>query len=170
MSSSIPPEPVPADEPIVRKRVTIDLPRALVWEALTLPERMNERMFPEPIEIVTTWQVGRAIVIRGDLHGAAFENTGTVLEFQPEALLAYSHLSSTSRLPDVPENHAVIEFGLTALAADQTELTVTVRQFPTAVIYKHLAYDWNVTPEVIKRKLEARTAPSWMQSAFACRA
>jgi uncharacterized protein YndB with AHSA1/START domain len=159
MASSIPPELVPAAEPIVRKSVTIDVPSTLVWEALTVPERMNEWMFPEPIEIVTTWQVGHAIVIRGDLHGAAFENTGTVLEFRPEALLAYSHLSSTSRLPDVPENHSVIEFGLTALTADQTELTVTVRQFPTDVIYRHLAYYWNVTPEVIKRKLEARPAP-----------
>jgi hypothetical protein len=36
----------------------------------------------------------------------------------------------------------------------QTRLTVTVSNFPTETIYKHLAFYWNVTPVILKRMIE----------------
>jgi len=93
------------------------------------------------------------MVIHGSLHGIKFKNNGTVLQFEPEKILRYNHLSSLSRLPDKLENYSVVEFGLTPIE-NQTTLTLTLSNFPTENIYKHLAFYWNVTLEILKRLVE----------------
>ena len=105
------------------------------------------------INIITDGKVGSPMIIRGNLHGIKFENKGTVLQFEPEKILQYNYLSSISRLPDQPGNYSSIEFQL-ALIEDQTALTVLVSNFPTEIIYKHLAFYWNVTLEILKRLIE----------------
>lgn len=139
---------------VFRKSVVIDAPRAKVWHALTQPDQMQGWMAQSEIDIRTDWNVGSPIVIRGELHGWPFENRGTVLAFQPESVVRYSHLSSTSRLPDEPASYAQIGFELTELSDHHTELAIEVSHSPTEVIYKHLAYYWTVTLEVLKRRLE----------------
>lgn len=140
----------------VSKRVQISAPPAKVWAALTIPELMQQWMFETKLDILTDWSVGGPILIRGKSNGARFENKGTVLQFEPETVLQYSHLSSASRLPDVPASYSTIEFRLAALADNQTELALTLENFPTEVIYKHLAYYWTVTLGIIKRRVEER--------------
>ena len=68
--------------------------------------------------------------------------------------LQYSHLSSRSRLPDLTENYVVIGFVLTP-QNNQTVVTLTASNFPTEVIYKHLAFYWNVAMELLKKNLES---------------
>jgi uncharacterized protein YndB with AHSA1/START domain len=143
----------PIDDKVFNKTVNINAPLSKVWETLTNPELMKKWMFETEINIVTDWQVGSPIAIHGDLHGMNFENTGTVLQFAREKILRYTHLSSLSRLPDKPENYSVLEFRLTPIE-NQTALTVTVSNFPTESIYKHLAFYWNVTLEILKRMIE----------------
>ena len=101
------------------------------------------------INVITEWKVGNPIIIRGSLHRIKFENRGTVLQLEPEKILQYSHLSSLSRLPDKPENYSIIEFRLVPVK-NQTTLTLTVNNFPTETIYKHLAFYWSVTLEILK--------------------
>ena len=128
---------------------------AAVWEALTVPAQMT-RWMGEPemkVEVLTDWRVGGPIVVRG-FHVAQFHNTGTVLAFEPPCLLRYSHLDSISRLPDTPENHSVLEFRLTPVAAG-TALTIAFSGFPTESIFKHLDFYWRGTLGVLKRHVEA---------------
>ena len=143
----------PTSNQTVNKTITIDAPASKVWDTLTSPERMQQWMAETEIDIITDWKVGHPFVIRGNLHGINFENTGTVLQFEPEQILQYSHLSSLSRLPDKPENYSVVEFRL-APVENQTALTLSVNNFPTESIYKHLAFYWNVTLEILKRLIE----------------
>lgn len=154
MSKSADTYPLSRNDLIVNKTVYINTPPARVWQFLTIPKLMKEWMFPEEIDILTDWQVGSPIVIRGALHGVPFENKGVVLQFEPEQVLKYSHLSSASRLPDEPASYSFIEFRLTAVTESQMALTLILSNFPTQVIYQHLAYYWNVTLELIKRKPE----------------
>ena len=143
----------PSNGKLATKTIHINAPTSKVWDALTNPDLMKKWMSENEIEIITDWQVGRPMVIRGNLHGIKFENNGTVLQFEPENILRYNHLSSLSRLSDKTENYSVIEFKLTPLA-EQTELTLTLSIFPTETIYKHLAFYWNVTLEILKRLIE----------------
>ncbi len=145
----------PLNGKLATKTININAPASKVWEALTNPDLMKKWMSETEIEIITDWQVGSPMTIRGNLHGIKFKNTGTVLQFEPEQILRYSHLSSLSRLPDKTENYSIIEFKLSPLA-DQTALTLTLSIFPTETIYKHLAFYWNVTLEILKRLIEER--------------
>ena len=106
------------------------------------------------IEILTDWKVGGSIIIKG-FHHTQFENKGTVLQFEPNLVLRYSHLSSLSRLPDNPENYSVIEFQL-APSEDQTLLTLVVNNLPIESIFKHFEFYWKVTIGIVKKFIEKR--------------
>ncbi|MGH8443808.1 MAG: SRPBCC family protein [Solimonas sp.] len=138
--------------------VSIHAPAGVVWACLTRVERMRAWMAePEMVlEIAADWRVGGVIVMRG-FHHERFENTGTVLAFEPQRLLRYTQLNSLSRLPDVPENHALLEFRLAAAgdaADDATALTFTASRFATPEIYKHLQFYWAGTLGILKRQAE----------------
>jgi uncharacterized protein YndB with AHSA1/START domain len=143
----------PTNDKLFNKTVNINAPISKVWDTLTIPELMKKWMSETEIDIITNWSVGSPILIRGRLHRIKFQNTGTVLQFEPGKILRYSHLSSLSRLPDKPENHSVFEFRLAPLG-NQSSLAITVSNFPTETIYKHLAFHWNVTLEILKKTIE----------------
>jgi len=146
---------VPADSKTFNKTVNINAPTSQVWHILTTPELMKKWMVSDDVEIniSTGWKVGSPVVIRGNMNGKDFENNGTVLQFEPEKTLQYSHLSSLSRLPDQLKSYSMVEFRLQPMQ-DQTILTLTLSNFPTESIYKHLAFYWNVTLEVLKKMIE----------------
>jgi uncharacterized protein YndB with AHSA1/START domain len=142
-----------AYEQEINKAVTINAPASKVWAAVTEPELMKRWMSETPIEIVTDWKVGTPMIIRGPWYKTHFENRGTVLSFVPEQLVAYSHLSSLSRLPYKPENYTRIEFRLTP-KEEQTDLALTLANFPTEAIYRHFAFYWSVTIVLLKKFIE----------------
>jgi uncharacterized protein YndB with AHSA1/START domain len=143
-----------ADRKIFSKAVRINAPTSKVWHVLTTPESMKKWMMPDiEIDIITDWKVGNPIIMRGTMNGKIFENQGTVVQFEPETVLQYSHLSSISRLPDRPESYAIMKFELQP-SENRTTLTLTLSNFPTESIYKHLTFYWNVTLEILKRMIE----------------
>lgn len=135
------------------KTVSISAPAKDIWGALTIPALMNQWMSETPLDIITTWKVGNPFIITGMHYKMRYENKGTVLAFEPYTTLAYTHLSSISRLPDEPENYATLRFTLAA-EGEQTALTLHISSPPDEVIYKHLAFYWNVTMEKIKKQVE----------------
>jgi uncharacterized protein YndB with AHSA1/START domain len=142
----------------IDRTIDIDAPPGLVWRALTDPVQMK-RWMAEPemdLEILTDWAVGSPIVVRG-FHHVKFENTGSVLRFEPERALTYTHLSSLSQLPDTPESHSVLAF--TLMSSERgTSLTLTIRDFPTHTIFKHIDFYWRTTLGVLKQFIEDSTS------------
>ncbi|HEY4223201.1 MAG TPA: SRPBCC domain-containing protein [Myxococcota bacterium] len=138
--------------------IEINAAPAAVWRALTEIAQMN-LWLGEPsmmVDVVTDWVVGGPITIRG-FHHVHFENTGTVLAFEPERLLRYSHLSSIARVPDVPENHAILEFRIAPVAAG-TSLTLVLSRCHDEVTFKHLDFYWRVTLGILAAFVTARQA------------
>ena len=136
--------------------VTINSEPAAVWSSLTDPGRMAKWMGDPDMEIVvqTNWIIETPILIRG-FHHVKFENKGTVLKYEKERRLSYSHLSSVSRLPDKQENYSIFEFILTP-TENQTLLTLNIENFPTETIRKHLEFYWRTTIMTIKENVENR--------------
>jgi uncharacterized protein YndB with AHSA1/START domain len=142
----------------IDKTITIKAPPDAVWNTLTNPYKIKQWM-EEPgmgIEIITDWKVGSPIVIKG-FHHIEFENKGTVLQFETEKVLQYNYLSSLSRLPDMPENYTTVEFRLVPLK-NETSLTLTISNFPTEAIYKHVDFYWSTTIEILKTLIEKQFA------------
>lgn len=147
-----------ADMKSIEEQVLINAPVSAVWEALTHIERMKEWM-GEPdmrLKIETDWQVGNKFVVRGHLHGH-FQNTGVVRDFDPMKRLTYTHLSSLSRLPDNPENHATIDFHL-APVHNATSLTLSITSPRSVTIFEHLQFYWRGTLQVLKQHVEHAAA------------
>jgi len=141
-------------EAIISKNITINAPVAQVWNAVTDPALMTIWMGgPElQLDVQTTWEVGSPVVISG-FHHTRFENKGIVLEYSPGQVVSYNFLSSISGLPDTPENHSIIRFVFEP-QGQQTLLSLTVTNFPTATIYHHLNFYWNTTIVMIRKMIE----------------
>ncbi|KAF1707079.1 SRPBCC family protein [Pseudoxanthomonas sacheonensis] len=135
--------------------ILVDAPIEVVWDSLSIPERMKTWMGEPELEIGidTDWSVGSPIVIRG-YHHVRFENRGTVLEFAPRTWLSYTHLSSLSRLSvDEQANYSTLRFSLTPMD-DATSLTLTITGFPTESIFRHMDLYWRGTLEVLRLHAE----------------
>lgn len=138
----------------IEKNIVIEAPVALTWNVLTKPDLMN-RWMAEPelqLKIITDWKVGSPIIIKG-FHHLPFENKGTVLQFEPYNALQYNYLSSISRLPDKPENYTTVAFRLSPLL-HQTSLKISISNFPTEIIFKHVDFYWRGTAIKLKRLIE----------------
>ena len=140
--------------PIV-KTVTIGAEPAKVWRVLTTPAMIPQWMSDEELTVSLEGHAGGAIVIRGLLHGMAFENHGAVRAFEPEKSFAYSYWStlSASRLADVPENHTLVSFVL-APADGGTLLTLTLSDFAEPSIRPHADLYWGPTLRILKAVCE----------------
>jgi uncharacterized protein YndB with AHSA1/START domain len=139
----------------MRRNILISAPAYAVWNTLTLPVFIRQWTYDTPIEIQTDWKVGSTIIISGDLHGTPFNNSGTILAFDPHTKLIYSFLSSLSNLPDADESYCILEFNLT-YKNNQTRLYLTISNFPDEVIRKHLELYWGATLELIRQQTENR--------------
>ncbi|NIG51877.1 SRPBCC domain-containing protein [Chitinophaga sp. Cy-1792] len=137
--------------------ITVNCTKARLWQILTdltlIPIWMGGDEMRITVE--TDWQLNAPMVIRG-FHHVAFENRGTVMMWEPERRLVYSHLSTVSRLPDLPESYSVIGFELRE-NNDATDLIITVSNFPTEIIRKHLEFYWRGTIYKIREMAERST-------------
>ncbi|WP_338871602.1 SRPBCC domain-containing protein [Spirosoma sp. SC4-14] len=139
-------------EPVVRKQITIDAPVSKVWHLLTSPALIKRWMLDTEIEVISDWQVGSSIRFRGDLHGK-YEQKGTIVQFEPNVVFAYTSWSALSRLPDKAENYTTVEFNLIP-ADNQTMLIVTHRNLIAETAVEHASFYWNGTLGIIKKIAE----------------
>jgi uncharacterized protein YndB with AHSA1/START domain len=140
-------------QPTFTKTISIDAPASKVWAALTNPGLINQWMSESPLEIITNWTIGSPIYIRGKHYKMPFENKGVILQFKENEILEYSHLSSISRLKDEEQNYYILKFELSSTGG-HSNLIFSASNSPDEVIYKHLAFYWNVTLEKIKQQVE----------------
>ena len=106
------------------------------------------------IEVLTNWKINDPIIING-FHNGNFQNKGVVLQFDFPKIIQYSHLSSTSRLPDNKENHSIITFNLTE-ENQNTLLVIQIDNFPTESIHRHLNFYWQGTASILKNFIEKK--------------
>ena len=103
--------------------VVIDAPRANVWDALTNPAKVKQYM--HGTNMSTDWKVGSPIAWKGEWEGQSYVDKGTVLAFEPERLLSYTHWSPMGGSEDKPENYHTVTY---ELVEDGGKTTLTLTQ------------------------------------------
>ena len=146
-----------APEKAVAKTITIHAPAAKVWEALTHPQFIEAWLTENGTTTISSdWKIGSPILFTGIWHKIKYTDKGTILQFEPEKVLAYSYWSKFSRLPDRLENYSVIEFRLTPVE-NQTLLTLTHSNLVAEGMVGHTNFYWNSTLNRISERVEARS-------------
>jgi uncharacterized protein YndB with AHSA1/START domain len=138
----------------IEKKVFIEAQAAAVWNALTMPDLIKLWMAEPEIDLQVSadWKEGSIISIKG-FHHVEFENKGIVLKVNPEHELRYSYLSSLSQLPDRPDNYSIINFRLNQ-SGNSTEVVLTISNFPTESIFRHVDLYWQATLVILKQVVE----------------
>lgn len=126
-----------------------------IWAALTQPQLIGQWMLDTPVDILTDWRENGELLERGNLHGLPFENRGKIVRFDPPNALEYTHWSSLSIVPDIPENYSVVRFELRE-TSNQTLLTLKMSNLLTFEILKHMEFYWKTTLHLLKEVAESR--------------
>ena len=106
--------------------ITIHAPAAKVWGALTNPKLIKQYFFGT--ETKSTWKVGSPILFKGTWKGKTYTDKGHILQNERNKVLQYTHWSSLSGVPDLPENYYKVTFraypgnGKTLLSVSQGDL------------------------------------------------
>jgi len=143
-----------ASDNAISKTVTINATAAKVWETLTNPESIKTWLTENgTTTVITDWKVGSPILFTGTWHKVKYTDKGTILNFEPEEVLAYNYWSKFSKLPDRIENYSVMEFRLTR-KDNQTILTLTHSNLVAEGMPGHSNFYWNITLHRIKELIE----------------
>jgi uncharacterized protein YndB with AHSA1/START domain len=142
------------DNLIATASILIDASREKVWDALVNPDAVKQYFFGTTL--TTNWREGGSISWKGEWEGKAYEDTGTVLNFDPETQLQYSHYSPMSG-PDTPENHHVVTTDLSS-EGGQTRVTITQDNNPTEEAKERSVKNWVIVLEGLKRLVETGKA------------
>ena len=131
--------------------IVIHAPAAKVWEALTTPQLIKQWFFG--VDTDTDWMVGSPIIHTGQWQGKPYEDKGRILKFDPRKVLAHTHWSSLSGLPDRPENYQNVTYTLTA-RGDDTRLTIDEVNFPSEEAKALSEKSWGMVLQALKELLE----------------
>lgn len=144
------------EEFLVEKTIIINAGIEDVWSALTSPAAMEKWL--NVTGASTSWRIGSPITFSTILEGTHYHFHGTVLNYDEERRrLQYSYWSKLSRLPDLPENHAIVTMALEE-KGQQTILLVKQERFSGEDDYRHANFHWEMTTRAFKKFVEGERA------------
>ena len=136
---------------IARASLTVDAPRAKVWDALVSPKAIKQYMFGATV--VSDWREGSPIVWKGEWQGKPYEDKGRILEVEPGRILRYSHFSPLSGLPDESKNYHTVTIELSG-EGDKTSVALAQDNNPTDEARVHSEKNWRMMLAALKKFLE----------------
>lgn len=134
-----------------KQSITIAVPRAKVWEAITNPELVKKYFFGTDVK--STWKKGDAIKFNGEWEGKPYEDKGIILEIEKEKLLKYSYFSSWMGKPDVPENYHNVTYKLNDMGGS-TEYIVEQEGLETEDAARQSEQNWSHVMQEMRKLLE----------------
>ena len=136
---------------IAKASVTVNAPKAKVWNALVHPEAIKQYMFGT--NVVSDWREGSLIIWKGEWQGKSYEDKGVILQHKPERTLQYSHFSPLSGRPDQPENYHTVTIEVSS-EGNQTRVSLAQDNNPTEQARDHSEKNWGMMLTALKKFLE----------------
>jgi uncharacterized protein YndB with AHSA1/START domain len=93
---------------VARVSVTINAPRAKVWDALVDPEKIKQYILASDVR--SEWREGSSIVWKSEFQGKPFEIKGTILRLEPQRLLEFDQsrpIFRASQIVRTSDHHRV---------------------------------------------------------------
>jgi len=137
---------------IAKATIAINTTAAKVWEALTTPVIIKQYFFG--VDVVTDWKVGSPIIYNGLWQGKPFEDNGKILKFEPEKVLASTHWSPLSGMPDSPENYHTVTYELSQYGSN-TQVTITQDNNASEAEKADSERNWKMMLDGLKKLLES---------------
>lgn len=138
---------------IARVSTTIEAPAGKVWEALVNPVIIKQYMFDT--NVVSDFNIGSAILWKGEWEGKRYEDKGVIRDVQPNQLLQYTHFSPMTGEKDIPENYHVVTITLTEKNG-KTAVTLTQDNNPTDKSREHSEKNWSGMLTGLKKVVEGK--------------
>ncbi len=136
---------------LAKASAVVNAPEEEVWEALVDPETISKYMFGT--KVTTDWGEGSPITWAGEWEGKKYEDKGTILEVAPPRVIAYSHFSPLSGMPDAPENYHNVRIELEGDGA-ATTVTLTQDNNDTVEAQEHSEQNWQTMLDGLKKVVE----------------
>lgn len=135
---------------LVELSVTLTASAADVWRAIVDPDLALQWM---GMRIVCSWEVGSVLTMTETPLGESYRESGALLAFEPGKLLRYSHWSELWRVPDAPENRAVMTMRVES-DGDATRLSLRHELPAVEAIAEHSAFFWRGGLYQLRKLLE----------------
>lgn len=126
--------------------------KAQVWDALVNPDKIAQYLFGTKTE--SSWEIGSPITFTGSYDEQEYLDKGEIVNFEPEARLEYTYLSSFSGLEDKDENYSLVAFYMSGTDGDVT-LTIHQLGFASEESQQHSSQAWSAVLDGIKQIAEA---------------
>jgi len=139
----------------VERSVSIKAAPADVWRAMVDPELARKWM---GMRISCDWVVGSAVTFSETPLGPKYTERGTLLAFEPGKLLSFDHWSRLWRVPDTPENHAVMTLRVEA-EGDGTRISFTHQLPVVEALAPHSDFFWRVALAQLRMQMEQTVSP-----------
>jgi uncharacterized protein YndB with AHSA1/START domain len=144
---------------IIKNSISIQAPKAKVWDALVSPEQTKKYMFG--CEPVTDWKPGSPLLWNGVDEGKLVTFVkGNIVEIRPGEYLAYTVIDpNNTAVPDIPENYLTVTYALEEKNG-MTHFTVTQGDYSTVADGQNRYEDsskvggWTTLLEAIKLLVE----------------
>jgi len=136
---------------IAKASITIYAPAAKVWDAFVNPEMIKQYMFGT--EVISNWITGSSIVWQGKWQGKQYVDKGTILKIKKERIIQYSHYSSLSGKPDIPDNYHRVTVELSN-QGNQTAILLSQDNNADEQDREHSEKNWKMMLESLKKLLE----------------
>jgi uncharacterized protein YndB with AHSA1/START domain len=136
---------------IARASTSINASRNQVWNALVNPVAIEQYMFGT--HVVSDWQEGSPIVLKGEWQGKSYEDKGVILQLKPGRTIQYSHFSPLSGVPDKPENYHTVTIELST-EGNQTRVSLAQDNNATEEARAHSEKNWETMLAALKEYLE----------------
>lgn len=134
-----------------RASIEINAEPALVWDALTKPEKIKQYFFDTDVH--TDWKPGSKITWTGVHEGVEYNDKGHVLVNEPEQLLQYTYWSSMSGLADKPQNYVTVTYRLLGKGAS-TLVEIEQDNVADTKMRKHSEENWGTVLQLLKEYVE----------------
>ena len=138
---------------VARVSLTINTPRAKVWDALVDPEKIKQYILAS--DVVSAWREGSSIVWKSEFHGKPFEIKGTILRLEPQRLLEFDQSRPVFRATQVvrPSDYHRVTIELSDEGA-QTHLSLIEQGNASERELAHAQGGWQLALGNMKALLE----------------